>query len=104
MGCNLRAVAGSGYSLAKLISVCNFCVFGGCFLIYKDKYLQWLFIVFCGYLFEKEKNKFLFVETCRILLCYRDEKDFFDILRITALKLTNIEYYTLKEFHIVFRT
>ena len=37
----------------------------------------------------KNKNdKSLFVETCRILLCYRDEKDFFDILRITALKLT----------------
>ena len=33
-------------------------------------------------------------------MCYRDEKDFFDILRIIDLKLTNIEYATLKEFHI----
>ena len=33
-------------------------------------------------------------------LCYRDEKDFFDILRKIALKLINIEYDTFKEFHI----
>ena len=30
-------------------------------------------------------------------LCYRDEKDFFDILRITAFKLT---IYQLKQYHI----
>ena len=33
-------------------------------------------------------------------LCYRDEKDFFDILRIIALKLKNIEYGILKKLHL----
>ena len=36
---------------------------------------------------QNKNDKSLFVETCHFL-CYRDEKDFFDILRIIALKLT----------------
>ena len=52
----------------------------------------------------KKNDKSLFVETCRFSLWYCDEKDFFDILRIIALKLTNIEYDTLKEFIIIFQT
>ena len=51
-----------------------------------------------------KNDRFHFVETCRFLVCYRDEKDFFDILRIIALKLTNIEYDILKEFIIIIQT
>ena len=53
---------------------------------------------------NNKNDKFHFAETCRFLLCYCDQKDFFDILRIIALKLPNIEYDTRKEVHIIFQS